>query len=140
MENKIKIIGKIILTVSLTLFTFCNPQTKIQPKNEIWENIQKAVFNRDLDYLLSISADTLDCIECNEGKSKVTKENFFNNYIEEIDFLKDKEYRTFLDEIKTSYGSEKRYRVNYQFTNSNTICTILEGNGKIVFKGCFTIP
>lgn len=140
MGDSLKTIGTLIILLSLTLFTFCKRTPQVQPKLEIWEDVQKAVFARDIDYLLSISSDTLDCLECNMGESKVSKEDFFNNYLEEIDLLKNEDYSYFVEKINSGDGFEKRYRVNYRYKNGNTICTVLEGNGKIKFKGCLAIP
>lgn len=125
----------------MVLFTFCKeiPQKKQSSKLEIWEDIQKAVRVKDLDYLMQISQDTLDCIECNNGKSKVTKEVFFNNYIEQMNVPNNKKYSYYIEKININ-GFHKRYRINYKYKNGNTIFTILVGDDKVKFQGVFSVP
>ncbi len=45
---------------------------------EVWENIQESARNNDTAFLLDISMDTLDCIECNKGESRIAKEDFYS--------------------------------------------------------------
>ena len=65
--------------IVLLMFVFCISCNK-KDKLIVWEKIQKEVRIKNIDYLLNISKDTLSCIECNKGKSKIIKEDFFKYY------------------------------------------------------------
>ena len=89
----------ILITVFVTLFSSCEKNTKYFQKQDVWEKILKAVEEDNIDYLLKISSDTLQCIECNNGKDWISKENFFKNSFEDIRLSKNKKYSYFKESI-----------------------------------------
>lgn len=136
-----KIIKTLITTI---LLTSCFTKIKEQPKLEVWETIQKAVKDKNIKYLLEISKDTLNCVECNNGKNKIIKEAFFNNHYEQMHLFKNDEYTYYEEKIDTIKGFNKLYRINYQEENKGNsytiIYTLLKGDNKVKFQGVFSVP
>jgi len=104
-----------------------------------------AAKEKRIDYLLKISKDTLECIECNYGESWVLKEDFFTKYLEQIELSDGKEYNVYAEKFCTEKGFDKRYRISYAYGKGfgekyNAIYTILEGKGGIQFQGVFSVP
>ncbi len=116
------------------LFFSCNQNTGKLSK---WEKIK----SNDIDYLMQISADTLQCVECNDDSSLVQKKDFFKNYYNQISIIIDKEYTYHVEDLSIN-GFNKRYRINYKISDKeNLICTLLEGDKEeIKFTGVFSIP
>lgn len=111
---------------------------------EMWENIRTAVKEKRIDYLIEISKDTLDCMECNEGNSKITKEEFFNSHLRQMEVSDTQPYSVFIEKYTKEKGFDQRYRVNYLFENGgesqNIIYTFLTNENNIQFQGVFGIP
>lgn len=113
---------------------------------DVWEDIRTAVKEKRINYLQEISKDTLDCIECNKGESKVAKEEFFINYLEQMEQLDTKEYSVYAEKYEEVVGFNTRYRINYAFNKDrkmegyNSIYTILKGENGIQFQGVFSVP
>ena len=105
-----------------------------------------AAKEKRIDYLLEISKDTLECIECNAGNSWITKEEFFRNYLHQIEISDTKEYLVYSEKYEDKSGFSKRYRINYAYSrtifgeHSNSIYTILTGEKRIQFQGVFSVP
>ncbi|MEM9051771.1 MAG: hypothetical protein AAGC47_06940 [Bacteroidota bacterium] len=113
---------------------------------KIWEEIRIAAKENRIDYLLEISKDTLQCIECNAGESWITKEEFFNNYLRQIEISDTKEYSVYSEEYEEEKGFNRRYRINYSYGGNgkgekhNSIYTVLKGEKKVQFQGVFGVP
>ncbi len=113
---------------------------------EIWEEIRIAAKEKRIDYLLGISKDTLECIECNEGESWILKEEFFTKYLEQIEISDSKEYSIYSEKYEEEKGFTKRYRISYSYGGEgkvekhNSIYTILKGTDGIKFQGVFGVP
>ena len=127
-------------TILLVLFCSCKNTQEQQNNLDIWENIQKEVEIKNLNYLLKISNDTLSCLGCNNGKDWTTKHGFFNNHIEQMRTVKNKKYTYYVEEINSVGDFKKRYRINYEFKKYNLIYTLLESENEIRFQGVFSIP
>jgi hypothetical protein len=121
-----------------------NQNQKEFERLEIWEDIRIAVKENRIDYLLEISKDTLECIECNNGEDWILKETFFVNYLEQIEISDSKEYSIYSETYEDEKGFNKRYRINYAYKGKgekhNSIYTILEGEKGIQFQGVFGVP
>lgn len=103
----LKILFSIILLGNL--FS-CFKEQKKTKKLDAWEKIQNAVTNENIEYLLKISDSTLQCIECENGKSKVTKELFYKKHINQIKQEKKLNYIVYTDTVNTT---TKRHRITY---------------------------
>ena len=123
-----------------------NQSQKEFERLKIWEEIRIAAKEKRIDYLLEISKDTLECIECNDGKSWITKEEFFNNYLKQIEISETKEYNIYSEKYEEEKGFNRRYRINYSYGGNergqmhNSIYTILTGEKRVQFQGVFGIP
>lgn len=126
--------------ILLTIFCSCKNRQEQETKLDIWNNIQKAIEVKDTFYLIKISADTVSCLGCNNGKDWTTKHDFFKNHIEQIDMVKNKTYTFQVEDLNNNDNFKKRYRINYKFKNHNLIYTILKGENKIEFRGVFSVP
>ncbi len=140
-------IFKIIVLLILALNFSCNNQKQKKiDKLKIWEDLQIAAKDKKIDYLLTISNDILDCIECNDGESRIRKEDFFENHINQI--IQSKEgYSVYIEEYVEKEGYDKIYRIGYTERGNNgrgeissTVYTILEGKRGIQFQGVIGIP
>lgn len=137
----------IIKILFIGLFASCANQTNQNEEFErliIWEDIQNAIKENRISFLLDISKDTLECIECNDGKNRISKEEFFSEHIKQIKQPNNKKYSIQIEDIEDESGFNKRYRINYKEkfkgNNYNTIYTVLEKENKIQFQGVFGIP
>lgn len=136
---------KLILFIVVLIFSCNDNQSQKEFKRlKVWEGIQLAVKENRIDYLLEISKDTLECIECNDGESWILKEEFYSNYIKQIEQSKNKEYSIYSEEIGDENGFITLHRINYaeEFKGNsfNTIYTILEKENEIQFQGVFSVP
>lgn len=135
---------KLVFWLVIFVLSCTNRQSKESfQRLEIWENIQQAVKEKRIDYLLKISKDTLDCVECNNGKSSIAKYAFYANHLDQIEQPYHKEYSIFSEEYNEN-GFNKRYRINYAEEYGghqyNMIYTILAGKNSIQFQGVFSVP
>lgn len=137
MHYKIKF--AILSSIIFVFFLTCKTSQK---EFKIWENIRNEVKEKDISYLLDISLDTLDCIECNNGKSKISKSLFFKEHFDQMNIALKNNYGVYTEEVKNGSILIKRYRISYQTSDNSTIVyTILKyPNGKIKFSGVFGIP
>ena len=139
-----------IILIILALCSSCANNTSEEEnertfvKLEIWEDIQEAVRENNIDYLLEISKDTLVCIECNDGESLIGKEVFYANYMDQMKRPKNKDYTIYVDQFEGKSGLEKQYRINYAGESGNakynTIYTLVESRHGVKFEGVFTVP
>jgi len=111
---------------------------------KIWEDIRIAAKEKRIDFLLEISNDTIQCVECNEGEDWRSKEEFFSNHLEQIEISDTKEYSVYSESYYEEKGYTKRYRINYAYEGGegpgyNLIYTILEGENGIKFQGVFSV-
>ena len=138
---------KLLLPITILILSCTNNQSQKEfERLEIWEEIRIAAKEKRIDYLLEISKDTLECIECNEGESWITKEEFFNNYLYQIETSDIKEYSTYLEKYEDEKGFSKRYQINYAYGGNgkgekhNSVYTILTGEKRIQFQGVLGVP
>lgn len=130
-----------LFKVLILFLLFCSCKKREQQKRlDIWENIQKEAEVNNLEYLLKISNDTLDCLGCNNGQDWATKQDFFNNHMNQIYQIKNKSYTYYVEKINGKESFNKRYRINYEFKNHNLIYTIIKNKNGIRFQGVFSIP
>ena len=94
------------LTILITLSS-CIKANKFE-RLIIWEEIQKSIRENNVDFLMSISSDTLSCIECNNGESNVFKEAFFLKHIKQLRQSKNQKYIVHVE----NNDSIKNYTVN----------------------------
>lgn len=126
-----------IVLVLIVLFYSCK---KDYEKLGVWEKIKAETKVNNVDYLLEISADTLACVECNNGNSKVEKKTFYNKYFTQMDVIKNSNYTFFTEKINIG-DYNKRHRIGYSISNKETrIYTVLEGSNGILFLGVFSVP
>lgn len=127
---------RLVLLFVVLFLVSCKKHEKL----EIWERIRAEVKANNFEYLLEISADTLECVECNNGKSSIIKEDFYKNYFYQMKLIEKNNYTFFTDTISND-GYFKRHRINYSLDGkSNVIYTVLEGNNGILFLGVFGVP
>jgi len=111
---------------------------------KIWEDIRIAAKEKRIDFLLEISNDTIQCIECNNGSSWISKEEFFTNHIIQIETSDNKEYSVHSEKYDHENGYSKRHRIMYSYKGGeggyNSIFPILEGENGIQFQGVFSVP
>lgn len=136
-----KIILKILCSVVLLTLLSCIKTQKSKHKLEFWEKIKTAVLNEDLTYLLSISKDTLKCIECEEGKSKTSKEEFFKLYIGQMQDIKGQEYVVSTDTIQNELIRHRvTYQKSYKGNDYSIIYTLIENKEVVSFLGVESVP
>jgi len=135
----------IIITIFIVLFSSCKKSTKNFQKQGVWEEILKAAEEDNIDYLLEISSDTLQCIECNNGRDWVKKEKFFRNNLDNIKLVKNRKYSYFIESINSLESEFNEiikitYKNKYKGNNYIVIYTILKGEEKIKFLGVSSVP
>lgn len=137
----------IIKIIFIGLITSCGNQKSQNEEFErlaIWEDIQIAIKENRTSFLLDIAKDTLDCVECNNGKSRISKTDFYSEHLNQIRQPKNKKYNFYTEEINIESESIKKHRINYseEFKGNkyNTIYTIIEKENKIEFQGVFSVP
>jgi hypothetical protein len=135
----------IIITIFIVLFSSCKKSTKNFQKQGVWEEILKAAEEDNIDYLLEISSDTLQCIECNNGRDWVKKEKFFRNNLDNIKLVKNRKYSYFIESINSLESEFNEiikitYKNKYKGNNYIVIYTILKGEEKIKFLGASSVP
>lgn len=136
-----------IVILTMSIMSCANNQNPTEfERLKIWEDIRVAAKEKRIDYLLEISKDTLDCIECNSGESWIIKKEFFNNHLKQIEVSNNKEYSIYSEKYEDEKGFTKRYRINYTYEIAgkeegyNAIYTILTGEKGIQFQGVFGVP
>lgn len=137
----------LFLLTALLIFSCSNNSSQQEfDRLEQWEEIRTAAKADNIDYLLNISADTLECIECNEGESWVVKEGFFAHYLEQIETSDDKPYNFHSEAYEDESGFNTRYRITYSYGGGgsgephSSIYTLLTGEKGIQFQGVIGIP
>ena len=132
------------LKILMLLLSSCFNKNKGFQKNDVWERIIEATERKDTEYLLNISRDTLQCLECNNGESWINKEDFFKKKINQMSLARSKEYTYFIEELKSDEGFDKRVRISYledyKENEYSIIYTILTRENKIQFLGVFSVP
>ena len=138
---------KLILPIVILMLSCTNNHSNKKFKRlEIWEEIRNAVKEKRIDYLLEISTDTLECLGCNDGGNWISKEEFFSNYLEQIEISESKEYSIYSEKYEKVKGFSKRYRIGYNYggggrgEKNGIIYTLLKGEKGIQFQGLFGIP
>lgn len=140
-------LNKQILILIFLLITYSCKKNINKEKNKklaIWEKILEADNENNISFLLKISEDSLQCVECDNGKSWVKKGEFFNQHIDQLRLGSKTNYSYFVEDIKDITGYNKRYRISYtnKFKGNkyDIIYTILEGQKGIKFLGVFSVP
>lgn len=132
------------ITVLTLIMLILSCHDKKNQKNNEWEVILKAVKNKNIEYLLKISEDSLQCLECNNGESWVNKERFFRKNINQMSLASSKNYTLFVEGIKMEDGFNKRIRISYfekhKGNEYTIIYSILTGENKVKFLGVFSVP
>jgi len=107
---------KLIIPIIILSLSFSNNQSKEEfERLKIWEDIRIAAKEKRIDFLLEISNDTIQCVECNEGEDWRSKEEFFSNHLEQIEISDTKEYSVYSESYYKEKGYTKRYRINYAY-------------------------
>lgn len=135
----------LVLCLLISLMSCGTEKTPKEFKRlEVWEGIQVAVKEKNIDYLLEISQDTLDCLECNDA-SRVSKEDFFSKHFDQIKPPFDRRYSFYEEKYDSVKGFNKRYRIMYDDgkdgdESSMIVYTILTGENGIKYLGAFWVP
>lgn len=140
-------LNKQILILIFLIITYSCKEKINKEKNKklaIWEKILEADNENNISFLLQISGDSLQCVECDNGKSWVKKSVFFNKYINQLRLGSKENYSYFVEDLRDVTGYNKRYRISYakKFRGNkyDIIYTILEGEKGIKFLGVFSVP
>ena len=136
---------KSYILILMLLFSSCISKTKDYKKIEVWEKILKAVKEENINYLLKISSDSLQCLACNNGKDWVKKETFFKDNFDQMKLGENKKYSYFKENINDVNNEFKQriritYENKYKGNKYDIIYTILQNNNTIKFQGVFSIP
>jgi len=138
-------VKKSYILILIILFSSCVNKTEVYKKLEIWENVLKAVEEENIDYLLKISSDSLQCLECNNGENWVKKEVFFKNNLDQMKLGDNKKYSYFeenISDVNSEFKERIRitYKKKYKGNKYDIIYTILQNNNSLKFQGVFSIP
>lgn len=134
------------IVISIFIFTKCKKVTKDLQKNDAWEQILEAVEKKDIDYLLSYSSDSLQCVECSSGKSWVLKDTFFKKHFNQMQLMKNKDdYSYFIEDISNQNKNFQKkiritYKQEYEGNKYDIIYTLLKNEESFMFFGVFSIP
>ena len=134
--------SKILFLLGLSLLFSCgnNPQNI---KSKLWEDFKLSLEEKNLEYLIKNSFDSIKCIDCNiikperEYSSKILFEKYLDKFYNQ-DLLKDKQYSVF--------KNDSILRINYSFRNkfgelsSNTIYMFDKKEDKFILSGMITVP
>ena len=134
--------SKILFLLGLSLlFSFGNNPQNI--KSKLWEDFKLSLEEKNLEYLIKNSFDSIKCIDCNiikperEYSSKVVFEKYFDKFYNQ-NLLKDKQYSVF--------KNDSILRINYSFRNkfgelsSNKIYMFDKKEDKFILSGMITVP
>ena len=132
----------------LVIFLFaCVGCNKNFERIESWEKIKDAASDNRVSYLLQISSDTLDCVECNDGLSRISKELFFKKYLDQINFVQGKEYGYHIENYQGQIGFDQLVIISYSFKkglfgqeNHDYLFRYLKGEKGIRFLGVISVP
>lgn len=133
------------ILIFIILLSSCKENTKNFKRLQVWEEIQEAVQKKNLSYLLNISSDSLQCLECNEGKDWVTKDVFFKDNFDQMKLGENESYGYFIENIEDlNIGFKERIRISYAKKHKGNkydiIYTILRNENNIKFLGVFSVP
>ena len=132
---------KILLIINLFLLSInISCKKKESEKLNFWEDFKHAVEVNNIEYLLDVSNDTLQCLSCNNGNDLIYRNDFFENHIDNIKIILDKDYLYDIEKIEDSGISKKIYRINYRFEKYNLIYTFIEFKSKKTYHGVFSVP
>lgn len=139
---------KNILTVTIfaILFFGCKNVNNDFQKLDAWEKILEAVEEKNIDFLMKISSDSLQCVECNNGKSLVIKKLFFKEHFDQMKLVsRNEKYSYFLEkDIKLNSEFDEIIRISYkkkfEGNKYDIIYTIKKKGEKFKFIGVFSIP
>ena len=136
---------KLLISIAILILSCSNNQSQKEfDRLNIWEEIQRAVKEKNINYLLENSKDTLECIECNDGENWILKEEFFSKHFDQIVQRHKKEYIIHSEKYEGEKGFDKRYHINYSYEGKgekyNIIYKIIEGEKGIQFQGVFGVP
>lgn len=137
-----------VLPATILLIFSCSSPREKQFFNRLnaWEKIRFAAQEKRVDDLLRISMDTLSCIECNEGESRIDKEAFFRYYINQIEISGEKEYTIYSEPYEEIAGFSTRHRITYHYNGGHEggshskVYTLLTGKKGVLFQGVFSVP
>lgn len=112
-------------------------------KNKIWENFKQSIKEKEYEYLVENSFDSIKCIDCvpNETEKLQSNKNIFKNYLDRFynkKLLESKQYSTF--------ENDSLLRISYDFNNKlgneayNIIYMFNKKEGKFLLKGMITVP
>ena len=134
--------SKILFLIGLSLLFSCGNNSQ-NTKSKLWEDFKLSLEEKNLQYLIKNSFDSIKCIDCNiikperEYSSKVVFEKYFDKFYNQ-NLLKDKQYSVF--------KNDSILRINYSFRNkfgelsSNTIYMFDKKEDKFILSGMITVP
>jgi len=115
-----------------------------EKKDSIWIEFASALENKDLDYLIQNSMDTIQCVDCisESDKEYFSSKYIFKNHIKELmhlESLTDKKFSSSFDgdfiRINYTIKWEKAPEGAY-----NLIFSFKKVDNKYLFNGMFTVP
>ena len=134
--------SKILFLLGLSLLFSCGNNSQ-NIKSKLWEDFKLSLEEKNLEYLIKNSFDSIKCIDCDiinserEYFSKVVFEKYLDKFYNQ-DLLKDKQYSVF--------KNDSILRINYSFRNkfgelsSNTIYMFDKKEDKFILSGMITVP
>lgn len=126
----------LIIILLILLYSCDNKVSKLQ----VWEEVKKEIKNKNIAYLSEISADTIKCIECNNGKNWITKELFYKNHFNQMEISLNKQY-VFFEQKNDDKKFNKKYKINYIINDKETIIyELLVNDDNVKFLGVFSSP
>ncbi len=136
---------KLLYTITLIiLLTSCSEVPKTKEDNKIWSVFQTKIIEKDFQYLIKNSLDSIKCVNCINSNNDEYYPSIliFTNYLDKLynkEFLTDRCYSAFQDSnrIRISYSDDKKL-IGEEI--STTIYLFDKHNGNYVFTGMITTP
>lgn len=137
-------------TLFLLLFTLtflsCDKTGKretLTQADSIWINFRTQIENKNIDFLIKNSLDTIQCVDCDirpdHGSEFYDAAVVFNNHLDKLKHLKSLKEKEF-----TTHEEDNMISVNYSFPATfsqdhgyNLIFTFIKVDDKYLFTGMF---
>lgn len=130
----------LFLVVSLLLMFSCGEKDQ---QNKVWEDFKLSINEKEYDYLVENSFDSIKCIDCISNKLEKNhhSEYIYRNYLGKFynkKLLNSKQYSVF--------KNDKIIRISYDFTNPlgdeayNIIYMFDKKNDKFLLRGKIIVP
>ena len=139
MTDKIKILYLLIF-----IQISCYSTIKKNQENQVWENFVSKMEDKDMEYLIQNSRDSIFCVDCLENHSQEihSSELIFDKYLDKLynkNYLRDRNYGVFQDSIiiRISYSDDKNI---FSQERSTTVYMFDLYEGVYKFSGMITIP